>query len=80
MAGPTSKLGGGYVNLAGLTIGGDFLYAATMDGLLVRSLAAGDTTEWKKPAKAALGLDVTGVVVAPDGLWVASRRGLVHTQ
>jgi ligand-binding sensor domain-containing protein len=75
------ELGGGYVNLAGLTIAGDSLYAATMDGLLVRSLAAiASTGEWKKMPQAALGVDVTGVVAAPDGLWVASRRGLVHTK
>ncbi|MEO7096289.1 MAG: two-component regulator propeller domain-containing protein [Polyangiales bacterium] len=76
-----SQLGGGYVNLAGLTISGDSLYAATMNGLLSRPLAAtGEGGAWKKLAQSALGVDVTGVVAGPDGLWVASRRGLVHTK
>jgi ligand-binding sensor domain-containing protein len=72
------QLGGGYVNLAGLHVVGTTLYAATMDGLLVRAL---DDAAWRKPAKASLGVDVTGVALAPGGgLWVASRRGLVRAQ
>ncbi len=76
----STQLGGGYVNLGGLTIVGSSLYAATMDGLLVRALDAdGGASAWKNLPKAALGLDVTAVIAGDAGaLWIASRRGLSH--
>ena len=68
------QLGGGYVNFGGLLVRGRTLFAATMNGLLMRP-ATGEGT-WKTAPRAAPGKDVTAL--APDGarLWVASRRGL----
>jgi ligand-binding sensor domain-containing protein len=73
----SEKLGGGYVNVGGLSIVGDTLRAATMDGLLVRTL---DAKAWTDDTRLALGVDVTTTLVAPDGLWIASRRGLTHVK
>jgi len=69
------RLGGGYVNPAGLAIHGGTLFAATMDGLLARPLR-GDAPLTPRD-RAALGRDVTAVAFSPEGAWVASRRGLL---
>ena len=68
------KLGGGYVNMGGLLVHGDRLFAATMVGLLVRP--ADGSGEWRASRRAAPGKDVTAILPAGDRLWVASRRGL----
>lgn len=68
-----AHLGGGYVNVGGLTRAGGRLYAATMDGLLSRP--ASGSTAWATHT-GTLGEDVTAVVAADDGLWIATRRGL----
>jgi len=70
--------GGGYVNLAGVSVIDSVVYAATMDGLLTRAIS-GDT-QWKKLPKASLGIDVTAVIPASDGLFVASRRGIARVK
>jgi hypothetical protein len=70
--------GGGYVNLAGVSVIDGTVYAATMDGLLARPLAADASTTWKKLTKASLGLDVTAAIPASDGIFVASRRGIAR--
>ncbi|MFT5429778.1 MAG: ligand-binding sensor domain-containing protein [Myxococcota bacterium] len=67
------QLGGGWVNVAGLTAVGDAMYAATMDGLMRWDPAA---TRWRTIKRAAPGRDVTALVKAPGGLWVSSRRGI----
>jgi hypothetical protein len=48
-----------------------------MDGLLVRTL---DAKAWSDDTRLALGADVTATLAAPDGLWIASRRGLTHVK
>ena len=67
------QLGGGYINIAGLTRWRGHLFAATMEGLLVRRPGQVKWTRFKDPL---LRGDVTGVVPTADGLWVLSRRGL----
>ncbi|MBL8717449.1 MAG: hypothetical protein JNL79_15785 [Myxococcales bacterium] len=66
-----TPLGGGMVNLAGLSFDGDTLLVATMDGLLSRK-ASGPLVA----RSGALGRDVTAALRTPSGLFVASRRGL----
>jgi ligand-binding sensor domain-containing protein len=67
------RLGGGFVNPAGLTVDGDTLYVSTMDGLLTSTqgapLARGEAVP--------LGRDVTGVAVSAFGTFVSSRRGIL---
>lgn len=70
-----TPLGGGYVNAGGLTVLGDRLYAATMDGALVRA-KDNDAGAWDALEHAAPGRDVTGVRAVGDALWFASRRGI----
>lgn len=71
-----AHLGGGYVNTGGLLVSQGTLYAATMNGLLMRP-AAGEGA-WQTAARAAPGKDVTAVIAAGDRLWIASRRGLAR--
>lgn len=66
------QLGGGWVNFAGLAKHGSTLLAATMDGLMER----GSHGQWNRVPGAAAGKDVTQLARTPDGLYVASRRGL----
>jgi ligand-binding sensor domain-containing protein len=79
-------LHGGYVNLAGVAVFGNTLYAATMDGLVARPLAGGSTRPaipgggWRMLSRASTGKDVTGIVASGADLWVASRRGLVRVR
>jgi ligand-binding sensor domain-containing protein len=70
----SEQLGGGYVNFGGLLVRGRTLFAATMNGLLMRP-ATGEGT-WKSAPRAAPGRDVTALAPDGDRLWVASRRGL----
>ena len=70
----STRLGGAFINPSGLTVVGETLYASTMAGLFVRPVA-GDG-DWWVAAGAAPGMDVTAVLDTPDGLVVASRRGL----
>jgi ligand-binding sensor domain-containing protein len=73
----TEQLGGGYVNMGGLWVEGGTLFAATMNGLLMRP-ATGPGV-WRHAVGAAPGRDVTAITPAPGGrLWVASRRGLAR--
>jgi ligand-binding sensor domain-containing protein len=74
------KIGGGFVNVGGLSIAGGKLYASTMDGLLARALDALDEKGWKDETRLALGVDVTATLSSPDGLWIASRRGLTRVK
>jgi ligand-binding sensor domain-containing protein len=67
-------LGGGCINPDGLAFVGETLYAATMEGLLMR--AAGDDSTWQTSTGAAPGRDVTAVRMVGDALWVGSRRGI----
>lgn len=67
------RLGGGYVNPAGLTLDGDTLYVATMDGLLTSTHGSPLATR----DRASLGRDVTGIAASPLGTFVASRRGVL---
>ena len=69
-----TQLGGGYVNFGGLLVRDRTLFAATMAGLFARRLGGGEA--FRSLPKAAPGRDVTAVVPADRGLWVASRRGL----
>ena len=39
-----------------------------------------DDVKWKDETRLALGGDVTATLAAPDGLWIASRRGLTHVK
>ncbi len=68
------QLGGGYVNMGGLLVEGGTLFAGTMRGLLLRP--ASGAGHWRTAPRAAPGHDVTAIVPAAGGLWVASRRGL----
>jgi ligand-binding sensor domain-containing protein len=70
------RLGGGYINPAGLTLAGDgsTLYAATMDGLMTSDGRAALV----RRDRSALGQDVTGVAVSSLGTFIASRRGLLR--
>jgi ligand-binding sensor domain-containing protein len=70
-----THLGGGYVNAGGLTVLGDRLYAATMDGALVRP-KDNDAAAWEALEGAAPGRDITSVRAVGDALWFASRRGI----
>jgi hypothetical protein len=70
------QLGGGYVNFGGLLVQGGTLYAATMNGLLMRPVAGEGT--WRPAPRAAPGRDVTAIAPADGKLWVASRRGLAR--
>ena len=66
------RLGGGYVNPAGLTMTGGTLDVSTMDGLLVSTQGG----RLERRDGVALGRDVTGVAVSAFGTFVASRRGV----
>lgn len=70
-----THLGGGWVNLNGLSVHDNILHAATMGGLRLRSLADGGA--WRTEHHAAPGRDVTAVVFGQGQRWVASRRGLM---
>jgi hypothetical protein len=70
-----AHLGGGCINPGGLTLMGDQLLAATMEGLLVRP-AGDDRASWTVKAGATPGRDVTSARRVGDMLWVASRRGI----
>lgn len=71
-----TQLGGGWINLGGLYLRGDTLYAATMSGLRSR---ARSETRWRLHPSAAPGRDVTAIAPAPgDALWIASRRGIAR--
>jgi ligand-binding sensor domain-containing protein len=72
-------LAGGYVNPDGLTIRGGDLFAATMDGLFVRSLAD-DAAPWRAQQTRSVGRDVTATRIVGGALWVASRRGLAVSE
>lgn len=65
-----TRLGGGYINPDGLRVIDGKLHAATMEGLLVR-----DST-FRRVDKGALGADVTAIATSPNGLVIATRRGL----
>jgi ligand-binding sensor domain-containing protein len=71
------SLGGGSVNPGGLRVVGDTLYAATTDGLRARPLQGGG---WTSVGDESLPPNITAVTPGQDGeegLWVASRSGLV---
>jgi ligand-binding sensor domain-containing protein len=70
-------LGGGYINPGGLFVDRGVLYAATMDGLLARTLSTGTLSTGTWRVLPSTGKDVTGVLAIGGDLWVASRRGLV---
>ena len=70
-----AHLGGGYINPGGLTVLGDRLYAATMDGALVRA-KEGDAVAWDALDGVAPGRDVTSIRAVEGALWFASRRGI----
>jgi ligand-binding sensor domain-containing protein len=70
-----THLGGGYINPGGLTVLGDRLYAATMDGALVRA-KDGDAVAWNALDGVAPGRDVTSIRAVEGALWFASRRGI----
>ena len=70
-----AHLGGGCINPGGLTVVDDRLFAATMEGLLVRPLAD-DQAAWIREANATPGRDITAVRKVGDTVWVASRRGI----
>lgn len=88
------RLGGGYVNPSGLVTDGGRVYAATMDGLLVRDLASPPEAPWREVQGVAPGRDVTGVATRATArraeagpspredaeLWVATRRGIGITR
>jgi ligand-binding sensor domain-containing protein len=74
-----THLGGGCINPGGLTLVGDELFAATMEGLLVRP-AGDDHAAWIPRTAATPGRDVTAVLKVQDTLWVASRRGVGVTR
>ncbi len=76
-----THLGGGWVNFGGLRVHAGKLYACTMTGLRTLPLGqacggGGKPCAWRHHRGAAPGRDVTAVVPAAGGLWVASRRGL----
>jgi hypothetical protein len=73
-----THLGGGYVNADGLALHDGKLYAATMDGLLVRPLDP--AAKWETLGRAAPGRDVTAVRFTGGETWVASRRGIGITR
>jgi ligand-binding sensor domain-containing protein len=71
-----TMLGGApHVNFGGITLARGQLMVATMEGLETMPLAGG---AWRARPELSLGMDVTGVVVAGDALWIAGRRGLVR--
>lgn len=77
----SSALGGGRINIAGLTVRGTTLWAATMDTLLSTSLDGPKAGRWTRHAEATLGRDATALVfeegeTAPS--YVAGRRGIVE--
>jgi ligand-binding sensor domain-containing protein len=67
-------MGGGFVNPAGLTVDGDTLYVATMDGLWTSTGGSALT----RRDRGALGPDVTGIAVSSRGTYVGSRRGMLR--
>ena len=69
-------MGGGFVNPAGLTVDGDTLYVATMDGLWT-STGGGALA---RRDRGALGPDVTGIAVSSRGTYVGSRRGILRLE
>jgi hypothetical protein len=69
-------LGGGYVSTAGMLVDAQTIYVATMDGLLARPLKK--DAAWRLVTNAAPGRDVTGVLASTDGVWISSRRGILH--
>lgn len=68
------RLGGGYVNPAGLRVASGRVTAATMDGLLSRPLEG--EAAWQAEPSAAPGKDVTAVASVKGARWGASRRGV----
>jgi ligand-binding sensor domain-containing protein len=68
-----SHLGGGFINVAGLTLWKGHVLASTMDGLLVRKPGK---AVWNRNARLGVGRDITATAVSPLGIWVAGRRGL----
>jgi ligand-binding sensor domain-containing protein len=68
-------LGGGHVNPGGLVLSNGKIYAATMEGLLVRP-DDDDAARWMARPDASPGRDVTAVRFTGAEAWVASRRGL----
>lgn len=79
----STRLGGGWINFAGLrVVAGRWLLASTMKGLRATPLGSGTAAPQAlfPLAGAALGADVTAALPTSDGrsLWIASRRGLVR--
>lgn len=72
-------LGGGCINPGGLTLVGEELFAATMEGLLARP-AGDDRAAWTARRGATPGRDVTAVRKVGETLWVGSRRGVGITR
>jgi ligand-binding sensor domain-containing protein len=68
-----SHLGGGFINVAGLTLWKGHVLASTMDGLLVRRPGQ---AVWNRNPRLGVGRDITATAVSPLGVWVAGRRGL----
>jgi ligand-binding sensor domain-containing protein len=68
------RMGGGFVNPAGLGVDGDALYVATMDGLWTSTRGS----PLARRERGALGPDVTGIAVSSRGTYVASRRGVLR--
>ncbi len=74
----TEDLGGGYVNLGGLlaVASDDRLFAATMDGLLVRPIGASGATSWS-PVGSLPGRNVTALAArGTHAVWAGTRSGL----
>jgi ligand-binding sensor domain-containing protein len=70
----TTQLGDGWINPNGLSLDGDRLLAATMDGILTGD---GATPTWA-PIEVALGKDATAIVRTGATHWVSTRRGLAE--
>lgn len=70
-----TQLGGGWINPGGLQVAGGRVYAATMDG--PREYTA---LGWRAAVLLTLGTDTTAVLPVGSTLWIASRRGLLHTR
>jgi ligand-binding sensor domain-containing protein len=69
------RLGGGYVNPAGVAVQAGTVWIATMDGLLSRAGGGGALVRHPREA---LGRDVTAIAFSQSGTWVGSRRGLLR--
>ncbi|MCL4225346.1 MAG: hypothetical protein KJZ91_12865 [Myxococcales bacterium] len=74
VTGPGVRLGGGWVNPAGLRWDGDRLLVATQDGL---KHGDGQRARWT-PIGGAPGKDVTATADVDGARWIATRRGLVR--